>query len=50
MLYVGDGRKKPETKKFSVWLPSHPPSTIWRPSLRTPKTSQTYPQWKRDLI
>ena len=24
MLYVGDGRKKSETKKFPVWLPSYP--------------------------
>ena len=24
MLDVEDGRKKPETKKFPVWLPSYP--------------------------
>ena len=44
-----DGREKPETKKFPVWLSSHPPSTIWRPTVfgcpRTLKTSRTYPKW-----
>ena len=54
MLYVGDGRKtlkdtKDETKeKILVWLPSHPPSTKWRPTVfrcpKTQKTSLTFPK------
>ena len=30
MLYFGDRIKSPETKKFPVWLPFHPASSIWR--------------------
>ena len=41
---------KKTRKKFPVWFPSHPPTTIWRPTVfrcpRTPKTSRTYPKWE----
>ena len=54
MLYVADRKKKPEKKKFPIWLPSHPPSTIGRPAVFrcpiTPKTSRSYAMWEGDLI
>ena len=41
---------KKKRKKFPVWLPSHPPSTKWRPIVfrcpKTPKTNRTFPKWE----
>ena len=58
MLYDGDGRKtlkytKDETKKkhSPFGCPPISTSTKWRQTvfrcLKTPKTSRTYPKWKR---
>ena len=55
IVYDGDGRKTPkytkdETKEKNspFGCPPIPSSTKWRPTIfRGPKTSWTYPKWKR---
>ena len=52
VVYDRDGRKTAKT--FPIWLPFHPTSMVWRPTVfgcpRTRKTSWTYTKRERDLI